>query len=290
MKDTDWYILYELYRTKNITKAASRLYMTQPTLTKRLQYIEDELQVRIVNRSTKGVQFTREGEFLAEQAAQYVSFWENLKKRMDGFREQGFGTIRIVSSYTYGKYHLPGIIQRFRQEHPNIAFDVQSVKSDQVVQGLEEGRADVAFVRGEYESGLRRSLVLRDQAYLIASQPIRLDQLSEMDRVDSIWGEYTGKLLERWWDENFEERPRVTVTVREADTCWQMARQGLGYTIGFLSPSQIEDLGVCSLPLIYRDGTPVERNTWFLYSDKYSKNAYVENFIKFVEWHYSISE
>lgn len=39
MKDTDWEIIYELYKTPNITKVANRLYMKQPSLTKRLKYI-----------------------------------------------------------------------------------------------------------------------------------------------------------------------------------------------------------------------------------------------------------
>ena len=47
MKDSDWRILCELYQTPNITKVAEKLFMTQPTLTKRLQYIEEEFQTRI---------------------------------------------------------------------------------------------------------------------------------------------------------------------------------------------------------------------------------------------------
>ena len=47
MKDTDWKILYELYMTPNITKVAEKLFMAQPTLTKRLQYIEEELCERL---------------------------------------------------------------------------------------------------------------------------------------------------------------------------------------------------------------------------------------------------
>ena len=55
MRDTDWIILDELHKNPNITKVAAKLYITQPTLTKRLQAMEEEFQVRIVNRSTKGL-------------------------------------------------------------------------------------------------------------------------------------------------------------------------------------------------------------------------------------------
>ena len=72
MKDTDWEILYELHRNPNMTKVANLLYITQPSLTKRIQHMEEEFQVTIVNRTTKGLEFTPEGDFLAEQAAKYM--------------------------------------------------------------------------------------------------------------------------------------------------------------------------------------------------------------------------
>ena len=68
MKDSDWEILYELYRNPNMTKVANLLYMTQPSLTKRLQHMESEFQVTIVNRTPKGLEFTEEGKFLGKQA------------------------------------------------------------------------------------------------------------------------------------------------------------------------------------------------------------------------------
>lgn len=53
MKDSDWEILYELHRNPNMTKVANLLYITQPSLTKRLQHMEAEFQVTIVNRTPK---------------------------------------------------------------------------------------------------------------------------------------------------------------------------------------------------------------------------------------------
>ena len=74
MKDSDWVILYELYKNPNMSKVASLLFMTQPSLTKRLKQMESEFQVTIVNRTPKGLEFTKEGEFLANQANVYQRF------------------------------------------------------------------------------------------------------------------------------------------------------------------------------------------------------------------------
>ncbi|RBN36768.1 LysR family transcriptional regulator, partial [Priestia megaterium] len=55
MDDRDWLILQVLYREKNITKAAKELFISQPALTHRLQQMEKEFHVQIVNRGRRGV-------------------------------------------------------------------------------------------------------------------------------------------------------------------------------------------------------------------------------------------
>ena len=63
-----------------MTRVANLLYMTQPSLTKRLQHMEAEFQVDIVNRTPKGLEFTPEGEFLATRAAKYLDFLKETKE------------------------------------------------------------------------------------------------------------------------------------------------------------------------------------------------------------------
>ena len=53
VKDFDWEILYELHKNPNMTKVANLLYITQPSLTKRLQQMESEFQIAIVNRTDR---------------------------------------------------------------------------------------------------------------------------------------------------------------------------------------------------------------------------------------------
>ena len=80
MKDTDWEILYRLYETPNMTKVADMLYISQPSLTKRVKNMEKEFGVKIINRTSKGVKFTSEGEYLAKKAKEYMEFIKNVKE------------------------------------------------------------------------------------------------------------------------------------------------------------------------------------------------------------------
>ncbi len=78
MKDSDWRILYELHKTSNLTKTANLLFMTQPTLTKRLKQMETEWGCTIVDRTPKGLTFTAEGNFLATQAEKYLDLFDDV--------------------------------------------------------------------------------------------------------------------------------------------------------------------------------------------------------------------
>lgn len=283
MRDNDWRILYELYLTPNITKVAEKMYMTQPTLTKRLQYIEEEFQTRIVSRSTKGVTFTKEGEYLARQAELYLQFRGGIDRRMEAFKQEGLGTIRVASSLTFSKEVLPVLIEKFQKKYPNVSFDIQTSRSTYLAQFLTDGTSDLAFVRGEYECDLYKKRLTTEQAYLISKESLNCDELLKYCRIETIYGESSRKQLNQWWNERFEEGPSCSVTVGFHEVAWEMVRKGVGYSLAFAQENDMKTDGIYYTPLIYKNGTPVKRNTWLIYSKDTEKSPYVEEFIELVE-------
>lgn len=224
-------ILDELHKNPNITKVAAKLYITQPTLTKRLQAMEEEFQVRIVNRSTKGVEFTPEGEFLAGRARIFLSFMKETVRGVDAFKTSGCGTVRLASSFTFSRRQLAEILMAYKSEHPNISFEIQNLRSYELTRLVEEGGADGAFVRGNYEGGIDRCLVLREQAYAISKTPIALEELPDRPMVHCRLSSYSRKLMDSWWQHNFSRPPSIGATAEDVDTCCQLACKGLGYTL-----------------------------------------------------------
>lgn len=288
MRDTDWIILDELHKNPNITKVAAKLYITQPTLTKRLQAMEEEFQVRIVNRSTKGVEFTPEGEFLAGRARIFLSFMKETVRGVDAFKTSGCGTVRLASSFTFSRRQLAEILMAYKSEHPNISFEIQNLRSHELTRLVEEGEADGAFVRGNYEGGINRCLVLREQAYAISRDPIALEELPDLPMLHCRLSNYSRRLLDSWWQRNFRRPPSIGATAEDVDTCCQLACRGLGYTLSFMTEEQLKNLGVHSLLLKDADSSPLVRETWFVYDGRRAKPDYVTAFIGFVEERYSI--
>lgn len=283
MKDFDWELLHELYKNPNLTKVANILYITQPTLTKRLQHIEAEFDVTIVERTPKGLEFTPEGEYLAQQAEVYLRFMKQTKSHLEQLRENAGGLVTIGSSYTYSKYTLTDQLIRFRMECPGIRFQVQNAHSNQLFRQMLDGTVDVAFVRGDYDGAINRVLLGKTCAYAMTRQPI--GSISDLLGLRRLWystNAESQKLLDTWWEEQFRETPPAGQVLGYVDVVWQMVQKGLGYTLCFLPEEFTNPYGLCLTPLTHPDGTPVTRNTWFLYPQNKRLNENVDRFIDFI--------
>ena len=205
MKDSDWLILSELYDTKNITKAANRLYITQPSLTKRLKQIEEEFSITVVNRTTKGVEFTPEGELLAEKSKEYLKFLKDLHREIHEMNELSRTVIMLGSSYTFSKYELSDILMEFKKQNPNIDFEIRIETSNILYRNTADGYLDASFVRGDYKGDVERIDVGGYKAYLVTKEPVCLEDVPGMSKLDYRTSDQTLILLEDWWRRHYHE-------------------------------------------------------------------------------------
>ncbi len=283
MKDSDWEILYELKKNLNMTKVANLLYITQPSLTKRLQYMESEFQVSILNRSGKTLTFTPEGEYLAERAACYMEFQHETNKGLERFKKNYSGLIKIGSSYTYSKYRLSDILMHYRQEHPNVEIKVVNDQSNLLLRKVIEGSVDVGFIRNDYTDSVQKLLIAQNQAYLVTKEPVEPESLRQMSKIDYKTNDYTRQLFDEWWEEQFGTAAPVGMDVGYVDFAWQLIDRGVGFTICFLPAGFKNEYNLCLTPLIKKDGNPVVRNTWFIYPKSKRLPDVQQQFIAYVE-------
>lgn len=283
MKDTDWEILNELYKNPNMTKVANLLYMTQPSLTKRLQHIETEFQVTIVNRTPKGLEFTSEGRFLAGQAEKYLKFLQETRDKLKEYKTAGEGEITIGASYTYSKYTLSDLLLQYRKEHPSVNFNVVNDQSNLLFRKMLDGSIDVGFIRGDYEGAINRTLIGKNQAYLVTKEPVELWELPGMQLIGYKTNDRTKELLDGWWLDQFGTDVPASMVVGYIDVSWQLIHKGLGYTVCFLPDNFENTYNLCLTPLKMKNGEPVIRNTWFIYSKNKRISKFLEDFISYIE-------
>lgn len=283
LKDTDWEIVYELYRNPNMTKVARLLYMTQPSLTKRLQHIESEFQVEIVNRTSKGLEFTKEGEYLAKRARIYMEFYKETQDNLNRFKTSAEENIIIGASYTYTKYTLSNILAKYNYSNPGVQFTITNEQSNILFRKVLDGSVDVAFIRGDYEGAVNKTLIGRNQAYLVTNKPVDIEMLPNMQRIGYKTNDKTKELLGNWWNERFEFNETCEMTVGYIDFAWQLIHKGLGYCCCFLPDNFENEYDLCLTPLEYKNRNKVIRNTWFVYSKSKKISNILSRFIKYIE-------
>lgn len=281
MDHRDWEILDILYNQKNITKTAQMLFFTQPALTKRIMQIEAEFNVKIVNRGVKGVSFTPQGEFLAQRASEMITAIRSIKDDVLNMSEEVVGTLRLGVSIFFGKYKLPGLLKQFKQQYPQVDYQVETGFSKDIFNLVYNHNVHIGFVRGDYSWPGPKHLLFEEKIIVISTERINLEDLPNLPRIDYHSDFLYKSLIDKWWSENYIKPPRISMKVDRGDTCREMVLNGLGYAI---MPSMfVSDRNdICKIEIMDSMGQPITRNTWMFYHEQALENRIVKAFVDLI--------
>ncbi|WP_431223269.1 LysR substrate-binding domain-containing protein [Serratia sp. L9] len=159
---------------QNFSRAAERLHISQPPLSRQIQQLELDLGVSLFERGARPLKLTEAGRFFYGHARQFLAQSVELKSMTQrvGQLDRSL-TIGFVASTLYGI--LPRLIRRFRTQHPEVAMSLLEMTTMEQIQALKEGRIDVGFGRIRYEDANVRRIILRDEilmAALAADHPL----------------------------------------------------------------------------------------------------------------------
>ena len=284
MRDLDWKILYELYKNTNLTQVSKLLYLTQPTLTKRLKQIEEELDVTIVNRTAKGLSMTEEGIYLGEKAAEYLQFREQIEEELQNRKENKTEYLNIGSAYTFTKHMLRPVLDPFSEKYPNVNFRITNKQSHILHQMLLEGTIDAAFVRGDYTQGVSCVPILPDCGCIVSKKSFDLKDLPGMNRITFQTSEMTNQLLDNWWKERFgKAKCKEGNSAGYIEFALSSIMADDDYVLCFLPEDVTEYQGLTVTPMLSLDGERIRRNTWFIYRNEKRVSRMLEAFIRYME-------
>lgn len=172
---------------RNFTRAAERLHIAQPPLSRQIQQLEETLGVLLFERHSRPLKLTDTGRFFYTHAMQLLAQTAELEAmtRRVGKLERTM-SIGFVGSTLYGM--LPRIIRRYRTEHAEIELTLHEMSTMDQIKALKEGRIDVGFGRIRHDDPAVRRVVLREERMIAAlPQGHRLSgrpQLSLHDLLD----------------------------------------------------------------------------------------------------------
>lgn len=133
-------------REENITRAAGLLHVTQPTLSRQLMQLEEELGVKLFHRNKYRVTLTEEGMLLKQRAQEIVALSDKAKEELTRSEGALAGTVSIGCAEARSFSVLAEQIVAFRALYPRVRFYIYSATADDVKDRMEKGLLDIGFL------------------------------------------------------------------------------------------------------------------------------------------------
>jgi len=152
---------------RNFTRAAERLHIAQPPLSRQIQQLEETLGVQLFERTARPLKLTETGKFFYSHAVKLLAQTAELESmtRRVGNIERSL-SVGFVGSTLYGM--LPKIIRRFRDDHTTVELSLHEMSTMDQIRALKDGHIDVGFGRIRHEDANIRRVVLREEKMIVA--------------------------------------------------------------------------------------------------------------------------
>jgi len=286
MADSDLGFFVHLARRENFTDVGRELGISASAVSRRLARLEDRLGVRLLNRTTRRVSLTGEGEAYFSEAVRILGEIEALEHSLTQASEIPTGLLRINATLGFGRAYVAPAISAFRQRYPEV--DVQLVLTDAPVNLVEEG-IDLGIRFGlPPDSRLVVRQLLRNRRFLCAA-PSYLDNygtpkvLADLKSHNCIVLRQDYDAYDVWrFDELNGEIPSVNVTGSlstndgEVALGWVFDGQGIMLRSEWDIASQVRDRRLCIvLPDFFQTA-----HISAVYPDRHKLSAKVRTFIE----------
>ncbi len=227
-------------REENMTKAAEQLHVTQPTLSKALQALENELGKKLFIRHSFSISLTEEGMLLRKRAEDLVSMADKIIGEFVSLDDVTGGDIYFGLAESYQIRYLAKEIKRFKEIYPGLRYHVSSGDTEQVTEKLDKGILDFAVLAEEPDTAKYNflcfpdadvwGLVLPGDCPLAKKKSICVDDLIGLPLFCS--GQGWKKDIAHWCGERIDEL-HLEGSFRLSYNGSLFVREGLGYLLTF---------------------------------------------------------
>lgn len=250
-------------REENITRAAALLHLTQPTLSRQLMQLEEELGVKLFRRSQYRIILTQEGVLLRRRAQELVDLAEKTALEFACREKELMGEISVGAGETRSMTFLSQAIRTFRARHPKVTFRIFSANADDVKERLDLGLLDMGLLTEPVDVGRyafcrmkERDLwgvLVRADAPLAAQERVGPEDLAQIPLIIS-GRESVQQELASWFRE-YWEKLEIAATFNLGLNVANMVRCGVGAALTFDLNLAFEDLRFLPLSPPMETGT-----------------------------------
>lgn len=238
--------LLTLAETRNMTRAAEQLYISQSALSHYLKCVEEELGVQLFDRSTNPMSLTQAGRCYMGSARAILLENEQLQKELRDITQHMSGKLVLGSSRDRASYMVPRILPDFTARYPGIKLEVFTASGQKLFEALRDGRIDMLLLplAGQDDlKGLGHELIYSEELVLAA----REGAVAQKDRIAGRRAIHSKALdgapffllqqehaMRSFCNHFFRQEkihPDIRMEFSSNISCFRMAATGLGYAI-----------------------------------------------------------
>ncbi|WP_394236961.1 LysR family transcriptional regulator [Niallia oryzisoli] len=135
----------EVARQKNFTRASQVLLVSQPSISKMIKSLEDELKVTLLDRSERKIELTDAGAIVYDQAVKILQAFEDVYSSVNELTQVKKGTVKLGLMPTTGVLLFPNVLAGFKKEYPQIDIQMVEYNAKQLKYKVEEGDIDLGI-------------------------------------------------------------------------------------------------------------------------------------------------
>lgn len=282
---------------QSFTKAAEKLYISQPTISTHIRMLEQEFNSRLIIRTTKNIEITPHGKELFACAQKIFTLKNDLIQK---WSEENKKIIRIGASTIPADYILPEVLPLFCQKYPDIQLHIHQNDSGNILQSILNGKFTIGMVgMKSFEKELDFVPFFHDEIVMItpkqekflhfAQKAFNQDDLISLLKKETIilreQGSGSKKRLESYFEQiNLSEKSlNIIARLNDQESIKKLVASGLG--ISFISAKAITDAD--NLLTIKLPENNLTRSLYFAYHKDYILKEHILSFIKFVQKFYA---
>ena len=270
----------------SFSKAAKRLHLTQPAVSKRIAQLEAQLNVSLFDRIGRRISTTEAGEALLPHARAVHLEMQAAQQSVRDLAGEVRGRLRLATSHHIGLHRLPPLLSFFSKAFPAVQLDIDFMDSEQAYELTLQGEVELAVVTLAPSSIVNivtrpiwldpLDFMVQEGTQLTRKKALGLKELSRHPAILPGLNTYTGQIVKSL----FEQRSlpiQIAITTNYLETIRMMASVGLGWTV---LPRSMRDPSLATLPI--RDAR-IERTLGAIHHEGRSLSRAAQAFIEALE-------
>lgn len=221
---------------ENMSKAAKKLHISQPPLSRQIKLLEQELGVDLFIRKQGRLHLSSAGYYLKDQAKQMIAMLDKTEERIKSTFRKDVGNIIIGTIETLGASRLPGWIKINHNLFPKITYDIINSSTDVIIKRLNEGSIDIGIVREPFNSERFECIRLPEDAWVVVMREEE-DKMPKKNKIDLselskekliLPGRTSHEEQIRQWFELIGMQPDVVCRYNALSSGIALAKSGVG--------------------------------------------------------------